>query len=310
MQTTHAPAARRVVVACATFATLAAWLAAGPPARADEVLLTNGNTLEGKARREGDDVVLTTRHGEHRLKAADVVRITPGPTQGDRYQERLRALDPGSGDPVPDLVALADWCQAEGLRAEARLHWRAVLAQDPDHGTARARLGYVRYQGRWLTEPEYYAERGFVRRGGQWVSREEARREDAERIAAAARAEHERTVRLSLGKLASMKRRTRLEGRVALQQYAERIGDPRLAAFATEVAEYYNAAWAHVRTQLEARVLTEVRATQTTLKRPVPTLTTSLGAGSAPVTIQLPELRVVRVQTTVLLPAQIELDEE
>jgi hypothetical protein len=47
-----------------------------------------------------------------------------------------------------------------------------------------------------------------------------------------------------------------------------------------------------------------------TLKRPIPTITTSLGAFSTPVTIQLPELSVVSIKTTALIPADIELDED
>jgi hypothetical protein len=53
----------------------------------------------------------------------------------------------------------------------------------------------------------------------------------------------------------------------------------------------------------QARVTMEVRAQMASLKRPIPTLTTSLGAGSSPVTIQLPEVALVSIGTTVTVPA-------
>ena len=54
-------------------------------------------------------------------------------------------------------------------------------------------------------------------------------------------------------------------------------------------------------------VMGEVRATFSKLKRPIPVFQTNLAAGpvgaNAPVSIQLPELEVIRVNTTMAIPA-------
>lgn len=282
-------------------------LLAAVPAAADEIRLTNGRTLEGKAERVGDEVVVRSSVGEVRLPSKEVASIVVGPTREDLYRERAAKLD--AKDPAQQL-AFADWCRDQKLTVQEKEHLRALLAIDADHPAARARLGYVKYDGAWLTEDEYHRARGFVKVGREWVSQDEIDRKAAERSARAAMDAHLRTIRECIGKMSSHKRKTRAEGRVGLQQYAEKIGDPSLAQFATTVASYYNEAWRQVKTEWEGgTATTTVRATSATLKRPIPTIETSLGAFSTPVRIQLPELAVVAVRTTVRMPITIELDE-
>jgi hypothetical protein len=277
-------------------------LAAG--AYADEVHLVSGGKLVGKSKRVGDEVFVTTPHGETRVRADAVKSIIPGRTVWDDYADKVKQTDAKNPEA---LTALGDWCKEQGLAVESKVHWKAAIKIDPDHGEARKRLGFIRHDDKWLTLDEYYKARGFVKVDGEWISEEEARRRDASRLQREAAKKHERTIRDAVTKMSSMKRKTRNEGKLALQKYAESIGDLRLASFASEVESYYNASWREVRTAL---VQVEVRATMATLKRPIPTLTTSLGAFSTPVTIQLPELSVVSIKTTVLVPADIELDED
>ena len=84
-----------------------------------------------------------------------------------------------------------------------------------------------------------------------------------------------------------------------VETLAEEIGDPNVAKIARDAKAWYDRAWKQVR----AQVIAETRVTWSQLKRPIPTFTTSLGAGSTPVTLQLPELQVARVSTTVVIPA-------
>jgi hypothetical protein len=279
-------------------------LASASVAAADEVLLENGGKLVGRATRAGDDVIVKTPTGEFRVPATQVKSITPGRTVWDEYDEKLKAADEKD---AKAQLELGDWCKGKGLTTEGRRHWKKAIEIDPDQAGARARLGYIRYEDRWLTSDEYYRVRGFVKVGGEWVPEDEARRRDAAKIQKAAFEKHVKTIRAALTKLSSMKRKTRAEGKFELQQYAESIGDTALGSFASDVAQYMNSYW---RSYREALALVEVRATQATLKRPIPTLTTSLGAFTTPVTIQLPEVSVVSVKTTVLVPADIELDDE
>jgi hypothetical protein len=269
-------------------AALLAVLALAAPALGDQLKLKNGNTLEGKVRREGDEVVLVSRFGEMRFKASEVASVVEGPTTYDAYLERKKKA--GKDDPKAQL-ALGDWCKQKGLKTESRRHWKRVLEIDADHAEARKRLGFIRHKDAWLTKAEYFEARGYVRVKGKWVPREEARRAAAQKQWRAAQRKRMRTINAAVRKMSSRKRATRKAGKLALQKYAQQIGDERLAAFAGEVATYYNAQWRAVKRRLQAQALTEVRATHSQLKRPIPTFQTSLGAGSTAVTIQLPELR-------------------
>lgn len=287
-----------------TVLSVAAVLALAAVAAADEVLLESGGKLVGRATRVGEDVVVKTPTGEFRVPASQVKSITPGRTVWDEYDDKVKAADAKDAKSQLDL---GDWCKQKGLTTESRRHWKKAIEIDPDQADARARLGFIRYEDRWLTNDEYYKARGFVKVGNEWIPEDEARRRDAEKIQKAAFDKHIKTIRNALTKLSSMKRKTRAEGKLELQQYAESIGDTKLGSWATDVAQYMNSYW---RSYREALALVEVRATQATLKRPIPTFTTSLGAFSTPVTIQLPEVSVVSVKTTALVPADIELDED
>lgn len=287
---------------------VATLLAAAPPARADEILLANGRKLEGRAEKLGDEVIVRAAGGEIRLAAKEVARITPGPTREDLYRERLAKTDAKDS---AALLALADWCRDQGLRDRERQHLRALLDADPDHPAARARLGFLRDGDRWVTEDEYHSARGFVKVRREWVSKDEIARRESAKQAKAALEKHVRTISACVTKMSSPLRKVRADGRVALQRYAEEIADPSLAEFATQVARFYNEQWRAVKAEVEGGTATvEVRATNTTLKRPIPTIETSLGAFSTPVRIQLPELSVVSIRSTVRVPVTIELDEE
>ncbi len=207
-------------------------------------------------------------------------------------------------------VELGDWCKRHRLKSEARRHFAQAIEADPDHETAHKRLGHILYDGDWLTGDEYREARGFVKVDGKWVPRAQARRDAAGKDRRVALRKHQRAIRSAVSRMSSKKRAMRKRGRLELERYAESIEDPALAAFAGRVAGHYNAQWRAIKQQLQAKVLLQISATHAQLKRPIPTFTTSLGANSTPVSIQLPELQVARIQTTVLVPADIELDDE
>jgi hypothetical protein len=152
-------------------------LAAG--AYADEVHLVSGGKLVGKSKRVGDEVFVTTPHGETRVRADAVKSIIPGRTVWDDYADKVKQTDAKNPEA---LTALGDWCKEQGLAVESKVHWKAAIKIDPDHGEARKRLGFIRHDDKWLTLDEYYKARGFVKVDGEWISEEEARRRDASRL--------------------------------------------------------------------------------------------------------------------------------
>lgn len=272
---------------------------------ADDVYLKSGSKLEGKATRDGDAVTVETRHGSLRLRADEVDRIVPGKTRHERYDERKAKV---TADDADAQMKLGEWCRDEGLKVEARRHFRKVIEIAPEHTGAHKRLGHIEYEGKWLTSDEYRRARGFVKVDGKWVSRDDQRRLDAQARRDAETNSHLTKIKNCVKRMSSKKRAKRLAAKLELQEYAESRGDFKLAAFASQVAEYYNGQWRVIRNS--ANVKTTVRATSATLKRPIPTISTSLGAFSTPVRIQLPELAVASVKTTVVIPAGIELDED
>lgn len=281
-------------------------------ALADTVTLANGHKLEGSARRVGDRVVIQTAGGEVTLEASEVRSIEKGETKLDLYQAKRETLDAKDAKAQAEL---ARWCAKNKLGKQSREHWEEVVKLDPEHADARTALGFVQHDGAWMTPDEAKEAQGLVKVkvGGRerWVPRAEARameRKDAERDRKKALQKHVRTIRRSIALMGSHKRKTRLSGRVMLQEYGESIGDMELAAMAGKIADHYNTQWRIYKTSLAK---TEIRATHSQLKRPIDRFQTSLGANTTPVSIQLPELSVVQIKTTVLIPAsEVELDED
>lgn len=149
---------------------------------ADEVVLKEGQTLRGRVLEDGVQVVLQIDGGRISFPAeavSEVRREVEHPLA--KLEARRRALS--SGD-VPGRLALAREAIALGLRAEASALHREVLELDPNRAESRAALGYVRRDGRWLSEDEARSADGLIRYGGRWIPRAEA---DALEAAQAAR---------------------------------------------------------------------------------------------------------------------------
>ena len=96
-----------------------------------------------------------------------------------------------------------------------------------------------------------------------------------------------------------------VRGESALVATAKEMGDTGLEASAPDFRLYYDRVYEEIES---ARALMQIRAQVVTLKRPIQKFTTSLGGFGAPVTLQLPELSVISINTTALVPLSV--DEE
>lgn len=117
-------------------------------ALADRVILENGNVLEGRAQRRGQEVVVHSALGTLAVPAASVRRIeqdTPHET------ELMQLLD--EARTVAELLQVAERCRAAGAGTLARRALERVLALEPDHAVARAGLGYRRDGDAWTLVP-------------------------------------------------------------------------------------------------------------------------------------------------------------
>ena len=291
----------------------AALLLVLPAARADEILLNNGRTLEGAVRVDGEMVVFERPGIRMEIRRDEVKEIRRSPTAQEQYAEKAKALEAAK----PDAEAhhrLGLWAEGKGLKDEARRSQEKALALDADHAGARRALGYIKVDGKWRLEEEVMKERGLVRAGGRWVTPEEAAR-----IAAGVREvspkekarleakERDRLLRRSLNgalrRLADASPGVRALGEQDLLAVAKEMGDPDLEAKVPEVRAYYDRVYEEIE---RSRALIQVHATIATLKRPIPKFTTSLGAFTSPVTLQLPEISIISINTTAVVPLEVD----
>lgn len=59
-----------------------------------------------------------------------------------------------AGLEVAAQLALATWCEENGLESEARAHLYNVLKLDPGRDSTWKRLGYRKFNGRWMTDEQ------------------------------------------------------------------------------------------------------------------------------------------------------------
>jgi hypothetical protein len=284
------------------------------PAFADEILLKNGRSLEGKVTEAGDCVVFEKAGLRMELRKDEVSEIRRSPSPKEEYAKRAAALEAGKPS-AEDHHRLGLWCATKGLKVEAKAEQEKAVALDADHAGARRALGFVKTEAGWRPEDEVMKEKGLVRAEGRWVAKEEADRlakggepsaREKERLA---KKESDRSMRKSLNAalrmVADADAETRVQGEKKLVHVAREMAEPGLEARAPEIRAYYDQAYQEID---RARALVQVRAQVVTLKRPIKTLTTSLGASTTPVTLQLPELSVISVNTTALLPLFVDED--
>jgi hypothetical protein len=290
----------------------AALLALALPAPADEIVLKNGRTLVGEATESGDSVVFEKSGIRMEIRKDEVLEVRKAPTAKEELAKRLAELAKAEKPSAEAFHRLGLWCGGKGLKAEAKDLQEKAIALDPDHEGARRALGFVRADGKWRPEEEVMAEKGLVRSGGRWVTKEEAAAgpspsaREAERLAAKERERRlKKGLNAALRKVAAEDAETRALGERDLVAVAKEMGDTDLEARAPEVRAYYDEVYGEIR---RARAMLEIRAKVVTLKRPIPRFTTSLGAFSSPVTLQLPELSVISINTTAVVPLQVEED--
>ncbi len=273
------------------------------PLLADVIHLKNGGRIEGRVEDRGDSIVVTHRFGSVTVARSDIVRIEKKETLKDLYAAKRKSIDPTDPD---QLVELGEWCREKGWASQAAKEWKAALALDPDHQGAHRALGHVFFEGAWRTEREIMERRGFVFVEGKWLTRREAeealtrkQREQVRRAEVKRQRALQRRLNRAFRTIAYGTEKQAVRAVKDVETIAREIGDPNVAKIARDAKAWYDRAWQQVRQQ----VIAETRVTWSQLKRPIPTLTTSLGAGSTPVTLQLPELQVARVSTTVVIPA-------
>jgi len=302
--------------------------ALAPAAHADRLTLSDGRVVEGVVSKEGEVYRVASRFGEAEFPAKDVTAWAKGETVESEWRRRAAALLP---DDHAGRAALSTWLVEAGRVDEGAALAQAVVEADPENAVAHAVLGHVRHRGSWMTPDEARTSDGLVRHGDVWYTPEEWGRLDAEERgkaeeadrAAAARA-HGLKVNEALRLMLAPDKALRAEGEKRLLAVAAATKSKELETLASQVRAYAVATDRFMAAAAggggvagvggvggasavdHATVLTECRIQLARLKRPINSLTTGLAsnAGGAGVTIQLPEIELIRIGTTVAIPAR------
>jgi hypothetical protein len=295
----------------------AALWAFAPAARADVLELADGRTVEGRVVKDGEVYRVTSRFGEAEVAVKDVKTWVKAKAVEVEWRERLDRLAP---DDHAGRAALAKWLAESGRPDEANATALAVLEADPENAVAHAVLGHVRHKGEWMTPDDAKRADGLEEHGGTWYTAEEWKLvgpEGQKKAAEADAALHAKRVAERVNEylrwMLSPDRALRQRGKSRLEAMAKEQALPNLPKLIAQV-EAYAAAGDRLAAAYDAgggggdsssSVLAECRIQFAKLKRPITQLSTSLGSsvGGAPVTIQLPELEVIKVDTTVRIPA-------
>jgi hypothetical protein len=302
------PVLRRLLLPAALVVALA------PSALADRLVLLDGRVVEGTVTKDGETYHVVSRFGAADLAAKDVKEWVRAKSVESEWRERLSRLSPSDHG---GRAAIAKWLKDAGRDEEATATALAVLDDDPENAVAHDVLGHVRHGGRWMTPDEAKASEGYEKHGDAWytpaewalldaAAKERAANADRKNLSAGVAARVNEAVRLMI----APDKRLRAEGAKRLARIAEEEKSDALKDLIPKVAAYadaYDQVLAAETAEESASVLTECRIQFAKLKRPIQNFTTTLASslGGGAVTIQLPELEVIKVNTTVRIPAAV-----
>src|SRR2546423_9773068 len=129
-----------------SIAVLIAFLIASP-VRADVIVTTAGGRIEGKIIEEKENEIRIKPEKGHviTLSRDEIDSITKEKPE-DAFARRSKAV---KGDDVKGLMELAQWAKDNRLPKQSEETYERVLKLEPNHGDARAALGFERVNGKW-----------------------------------------------------------------------------------------------------------------------------------------------------------------
>jgi len=280
-------------------------------ATADELHLKDGTVLTGRVFEDGDRYTVVDRDSKHAVKKAEVSELVKKRSFMDEFDDRLAKLP---ADDAEAIFEFGRWLDENEWPGRAKLAYAEVLDLDPDHKGARRALGYALYEGAWVSPEELNRRKGLVEFEGRWYTKhdlEELKKQiegdEKQRQAFAERRQVNDKLNKIMRRFATLDKKQRQGAYDDLMRYAEELNSPEVRKLADDSKAWYDEQARVVCASYLAR--TEIHAVHTKLKQPIENFTTNLGAAIGiiaaqnPVTIQLPELQIAEVNTTVDIPA-------
>jgi len=142
------------------------------PLFADEVFLKGAGSISGRIVEQTETMVtVDIGGGVMGVPLSRVERIVKARSPLDDYDDRAAKLGPQD---AAGWRQLGRWASQQGLTTQSRQAYEKVIALAPDDAEAREALGFVRHDGRWVTEEEGYRARGYVKYEGEWMTAADA----------------------------------------------------------------------------------------------------------------------------------------
>ena len=139
----------------------------------DQLLLRSGAVLEGTITKT-EPINFETISGEKLVvdpKLIDRVNKT------DEVSQQYNAAVDKMKDNAQGHRDMITWCEAQErgrlrFQNQIQFHRRRILVFDPDDRATRTKLGYayLKSEGRWVDEDQFWSTQGYTRRGGRWNS--------------------------------------------------------------------------------------------------------------------------------------------
>jgi hypothetical protein len=165
----------RVAVLSTAMSVSLIFFSASPSALADVIHMKDGSKLEGEIVDEKDGM-LKVKVNDSAIVEVPARQVKKIIHKATRFQELSRKRAVLGVKDVEGRVALSRWCRKNFLNKASRQLLLEIIEIDPDHIGARSSLGFVKHEGQWVEERDFYKAKGFVKYRGRWIPKEEADR--------------------------------------------------------------------------------------------------------------------------------------
>lgn len=136
---------------------------------ADQLILKNGNTIDGIVDKDGETFVVEFSTGKMKIHESEVKKVVREQTDLQRFREQHEQINDGDADAHYQLGV---WAQTHGLHKQSKIEFRHAIQRNPDHTGARQELGFVKQNGQWITRDEKMRREGYVKHQGEWMTPE------------------------------------------------------------------------------------------------------------------------------------------
>jgi hypothetical protein len=271
---------------------------------ADIIHLTNGGSLEGIVTDNGDSYQIRTTGGMCTVAKSQVKLIEKSETVIEKYEKAAKDV---RDDDIEGRFKLAMLCKEGKWTAKMREELGRVLKLDPSHEQAHTELGHELVDGKWMTRDEAMAAKGYVKFESKWVPKEYMIQVEQWKAEVKSVKALEKKINESLKLMGSRKKSVRENGLKEFVPLSRQAGIDNGEEVGRSLVDYYERAWEVYAEVEERRVTAEIRARSGQIAGlpNVPGVTTDVVVRPfiRSVRIETPQLNLIEVETTAIIPA-------